>query len=67
MTAAQMHKEIVRLQSENRVLRQVIKETQKALSNIENFVDLTILDTVQTPFTSSTDHDGFVLARKDKQ
>ena len=42
MTAAQMHKEIVRLQSENRVLRQVIKETQKALSNIENFVDLTI-------------------------
>ena len=67
MTAAEMHKEIVRLQSENRVLRQVIKETQKALSNIDNFVDLTILDTVSTPFTSSIDLDGFVLARKDEQ
>ena len=67
MTQADMHKEITRLQSENRVLRQVIKETQKALSNIDNFVDLTILDTVRTPFTSSIDLDGFVLARKDEQ
>ncbi len=67
MTQAQMHREIARLQSENRVLRQVIKETQKALSNIDNFVDLTILDTVKTPFTTSTDLNGFVPGKKDEQ
>ena len=50
-----MHKEIIRLQSENRVLKQLIKETQKALSNIDNFADLTILDTVESPFNTSTE------------
>jgi hypothetical protein len=67
MTKAQMHQEITRLQSENRVLRQLIKETQKALANIDNFTDLTILDTVSTPFTSSIDLIGFMPARKKEQ
>jgi hypothetical protein len=55
MTQSEMHKEIIRLQSENRVLKQLIKETQKALSNIDNFADLTILDTVESPFNTSTE------------
>jgi hypothetical protein len=67
MTKAQMHQEITRLQSENRVLRQLIKETQKALANIDNFTDLTILDTVSTPFTSSIDLIVFMPARKKEQ
>ena len=53
-----MHKEIIRLQSENRVLKQLIKETQKALSNIDNFADLTILDTVESPFNTIPEHNS---------
>ena len=58
MTQSEIHKEIIRLQSENRVLKQLIKETQKALSNIDNFADLTILDTVESPFNTIPEHNS---------
>ena len=37
---------IQRLESENKVLRQIIRETVKALQNAENFTNMTTLDTV---------------------
>ena len=37
---------IQRLESENKVLRQIIRETVKALQNAEQFTSMTTLDTV---------------------
>ena len=36
-----------RLESENKVLRQIIRETVKALQNAEKFTTMTTLDTVK--------------------
>jgi len=38
---------IQRLESENKVLRQIIRETVKALQNAEQFTSMTTLDTVK--------------------
>jgi hypothetical protein len=38
---------IQRLESENKVLRQIIRETVKALQNAEKFTSMTTLDTVK--------------------
>jgi len=63
MTKEQLHQEITRLESENKVLKQIIQETQKALSNVYNFVDLTILDTVPSPYNTNTEHTGSVFGK----
>jgi hypothetical protein len=46
MTTKELEKQIQRLESENKVLRQIISETVKALQNAEKFTSMTTLDTV---------------------
>ena len=51
----------LRLESENKVLRQIIQETVKALQNAEQFTSMTTLDTVKyvpnpDPFRSPFGH-----------
>jgi len=42
-----MCKKCTRLESENKVLKQIIQETVKALQNAEKFTSMTTLDTVK--------------------
>tara|TARA_R110001599_G_scaffold65271_2_gene183941 strand:+ start:418 stop:612 length:195 start_codon:yes stop_codon:yes gene_type:complete len=53
MTNQELKKEIARLQSENQVLKQVISETQKTLSSIDDYVSNIVMD-VKNPFTISS-------------
>ena len=46
MSGKKQLEKIQRLESENKVLRQIIRETVKALQNAENFTNMTTLDTV---------------------
>ncbi len=46
MSDKEQLEKIQRLESENKVLRQIIKETVKALQNAEKFTSMTTLDTV---------------------
>jgi len=47
MSDKEQLKKIQRLESENKVLRQIIQETVKALQNAEQFTSMTTLDTVK--------------------
>jgi len=42
----ELKKKVQRLESENKVLRQIVKETIKALENVQKLVSITTLDTV---------------------
>jgi hypothetical protein len=42
-----MCKKCIRLESENKVLKQIIQETVKALQNAQQFASMTTLDTVK--------------------
>jgi len=46
MPSEKQLKKIQRLESENKVLRQIIRETVKALQNAEKFTSMTTLDTI---------------------
>ncbi len=46
MSGEKQLERIKRLESENKVLRQIIQETVKALQNAEKFTSMTTLDTV---------------------
>jgi hypothetical protein len=46
MSSEKQIEKIKRLESENKVLRQIISETVKALQNAEKFTSMTTLDTV---------------------
>ncbi len=46
MSSEEQLERIKRLESENKVLRQIIQETVKALQNAEKFTNMTTLDTV---------------------
>jgi hypothetical protein len=50
----ELSEKCVRLESENKVLRQIIQETIKALQNAEQFASMTTLDTVQ--YVTNTKH-----------
>jgi hypothetical protein len=54
MDAQEMKKEIVRLRSENQVLKMIISETQKTLDMINDYSKCTSIDSVQDPFTTDT-------------
>jgi hypothetical protein len=41
-----LEEKVKRLESENKVLRQIISETIKALQNVENFTSMTTLETI---------------------
>ena len=43
----ELSEKCIRLESENKVLRQIIQETIKALQNAEQFASMTTLDTVK--------------------
>ncbi len=43
----QLTEKCQRLEAENKVLRQIIQETVKALQNAEKFTSMTTLDTLQ--------------------
>ncbi len=47
MSSEKQLEKIQRLESENKVLRQIIQETVKALQNAEQFTSMTTLDTVK--------------------
>ncbi len=47
MSSEEQLERIKRLESENKVLRQIIQETVKALQNAEKFTSMTTLDTVK--------------------
>ena len=44
---SKLSEKCIRLESENKVLRQIIQETIKALQNAEQFASMTTLDTVK--------------------
>jgi len=54
MDAQEMKKEIIRLRSENKVLKMIIAETQKTLDMINDYTKSTSIDSVQNPFTTDT-------------
>lgn len=54
MDAQEMKKEIIRLRSENKVLKMIIAETQKTLDMINDYSTSTSIDSVQDPFTTDT-------------
>jgi len=54
MDAQEMKKEIVRLRSENQVLKMIIAETQKTLDMINDYSTSTSINSVQDPFTTDT-------------
>ena len=61
MSDKEQLEKIQRLQSENKVLRQIIQETVKALQNAEQFTSMTTLDSVKyvpnpDPFRSPFGH-----------
>ena len=47
LSRKQLSEKCLRLESENKVLRQIIQETIKALKNAEQFTSMTTLDTVK--------------------
>ena len=54
MDAQEMKKEIIRLRSENKVLKMIIAETQKTLDMINDYSTSTSINSVQDPFTTDT-------------
>lgn len=54
MDAQEMKKEIIRLRSENKVLKMIIAETQKTLGVVNDYTKSTSIDSVQNPFTTDT-------------
>lgn len=54
MDAQEMKNEIIRLRSENKVLKMIIAETQKTLDMINDYSQSTSIDSIENPFTTDT-------------
>ena len=54
MDAQEMKNEIIRLRSENKVLKMIIAETQKTLDMIKDYSKSTSIDSIENPFTTDT-------------
>ena len=54
MDAQEMKKEIIRLRSENQVLKMIIAETEKTLAMIQDYSKTTTIENVDNPFTTDT-------------
>ncbi len=59
MSGKEQLEKIQRLESENKVLRQIIRETVKALQNAEKFTSMTTLDTVTYVTNPKNERDPF--------